>query len=73
MFVTSICKEGPSKERNSMLKDVLDKGFATTTSYFSASVVELCREGWWIEAGDLWHEAMEISILLNAYGFSSFS
>ncbi|KAM0952290.1 putative tetratricopeptide-like helical domain superfamily [Dioscorea sansibarensis] len=65
VFVTSICKGRPSKEVISVLKDVLAKGFAPKTSYFSDYVAELFREGWWIEAGDLWNAAMEKNILLD--------
>ncbi|XP_039119812.1 pentatricopeptide repeat-containing protein At4g21170 [Dioscorea cayenensis subsp. rotundata] len=67
VFVNSICKGEPSKKANSVLKDVLAKGFAPKTCYFSDYVAELCREGSWIEAGDLWNAAMEKSILLNAH------
>ncbi|XP_076914702.1 pentatricopeptide repeat-containing protein At4g21170-like [Bidens hawaiensis] len=65
-FINILCNENASKEVDSLLKDLISKGFKPGPNTISKFITALCKTHRWKEAEELAELAMQESILLES-------
>ncbi|XP_024989213.1 pentatricopeptide repeat-containing protein At4g21170 [Cynara cardunculus var. scolymus] len=65
-FINILCNEDPSKDLNSLLIDMISRGFKPSPSALSKYITSQCKKHRWKEAEELADLALQKSILLEA-------